>query len=226
MKLTEKPQKYWCLASTPKLMTLAEAHKIAHSLGDASKMPGKTYGLPAKECGVGGRLRNVENSVCFGCYALKGRYIMENVQTAEYIRLDSITHPLWVDAMSVQINHYCKRVPFFRWHDSGDLQSLEHLQRIVEVVKLTPSVKHWLPTREYKIVKLYRDLYGAFPSNLVVRLSGHMIDEPPPSGYGLPTSTVVSDHSETCPSRQQGNECGDCRDCWDLDVINVSYAKH
>ena len=207
-------------------MKLAEAHKIAHSLGDASKMPGKTYGLPAKECGVGGRLRNVENSVCFGCYALKGRYIMENVQTAEYIRLDSITHPLWVNAMSVQINHYCKRVPFFRWHDSGDLQSLEHLQRIVEVVKLTPSVKHWLPTREYKIVKLYRDLYGAFPSNLVVRLSGHMIDEPPPSGYGLPTSTVVSDHSETCPSRQQGNECGDCRDCWDLDVINVSYAKH
>jgi len=207
-------------------MTIAEAKAVSHTLGNASKMPGKTYGLPAKECNVGSKLRNVKDSVCNGCYALKGRYTMDNVQNAEYIRLDSITHPRWIDAMAAQINHACKGVPFFRWHDSGDIQDLDHLCKIVDVAKLTPTVQHWLPTREYKIVQLYRQLYGEFPSNLVVRLSAHMIDADPPSGYGLPTSTVVSDNTETCPSRSQDNECKDCRACWNSDVSNVSYARH
>ena len=208
------------------VISIAQAEKIAHKLGKASKMPGHTYGIPAKECNVGARLREVKDSVCFGCYALKGRYIMENVQTAEYKRLDSLEHPQWVDAMATLINHKCKAVPFFRWHDSGDLQNLEHLSKIVEVVKLTPNVKHWLPTREYKIVNLYVKLYGEFPENLVVRLSAHMVDTAPPSGYGLPTSTVVTDGLETCPSRKQDNECKECRACWDVKTRNVSYAKH
>jgi len=207
-------------------MNTTQAKAIAHTLGNASKMPGKTYGIPAKECNVGAKLRTVADSVCFGCYALKGRYIMDNVQNAEYKRLDSIVHPLWAEAMAVQINHECRTVPYFRWHDSGDLQSLEHLCKIVEVAKLTPTVSHWLPTREYKIVQLYRQLYGKFPLNLTVRLSAHMVDAAPPSGYGLPTSTVVSDGSETCPSRQQDNECKDCRACWDPSTANVAYAKH
>jgi len=210
----------------PNTLTKSQAEFICHTLGDASKMPGKTYGLPAKECNVGARLRNVKDSVCFECYALKGRYIMDNVQAAEYKRLDSIVHPQWSQAMATLINLSCKRVPYFRWHDSGDIQNLEHLCKIVEVVNLTPSIKHWLPTREYKIVQLYRDLYGEFPENLVVRLSAHMVDTSPPSGYGLPTSTVVTDSSETCPSRKQDNECKDCRACWDADTINVSYSKH
>ena len=207
-------------------MNITDAIGIAHTVGNASKMPGKTYGLPAKECNVGARLREIKDSVCFGCYALKGRYVMDNVQTAEYKRLASIVNPKWVDAMATLIEHYCKRIPYFRWHDSGDLQNLEHLCKIVEVVKLTPDVNHWLPTREYKVVQLFRQLYGEFPDNLTVRLSAHMIDTSPPSGYGLPTSTVVSDGTETCPSRTQGNECGKCRACWDLDTENVSYPKH
>jgi len=207
-------------------MNIKQAVTICHTLGNASKMPGKTYGLPAKECNVGARLRKVKDSVCEGCYALKGRYIMDNVQNAEYIRLKSILNPKWSLAIATLINHECKKVPYFRWHDSGDVQSLEHLCKIVEVANLTPTVKHWLPTREYKIIQLYRQLYGEFPSNLVVRLSAHMIDTSPPSGYGLPTSTVVSDNTETCPSRKQGNECGDCRACWNPKTSNVSYAKH
>mgnify|MGYP003141382119 CR=1 FL=1 len=207
-------------------MNATQAKAIAHTLGNASKMPGKTYGIPAKECNVGARLRKVSDSVCFGCYALKGRYVMDNVQNAEYIRLDSLQHPQWANAMATLINHECRKVPYFRWHDSGDIQDLPHLRKIVEVAQRTPTVSHWLPTREYKIVQLYRKLYGEFPDNLVVRLSAHMVDSAPPSGYGLPTSTVVSDGSETCPSRQQGNECKECRACWQPETANVSYAKH
>jgi hypothetical protein len=206
--------------------TIKWANSIAGKLGNASKMPGKTYGLPAKECGTGSKLRNVKGSVCYGCYALKGRYVMDNVQTAEYKRLASLTNPLWTDAMVTLIAKQCAAIPFFRWHDSGDIQDLEHLGKIVEVAQRTPQVNHWLPTREYKLVKFWRDAYGEFPANLTVRLSAHMVDSDAPTGYGLPTSTVVSDSTETCPSRNQDNECGDCRACWDSDTANVSYAVH
>jgi hypothetical protein len=42
---------------------------------------------------------------------------------------------------------------------------------------------------------------------------------------GLPTSSV-STTAPTCPSRLQGNQCRDCRACWDSSVAHVAYAKH
>jgi hypothetical protein len=100
------------------------------------------------------------------------------------------------------------------------------LRRIVEVCEKTPNVRHWVPTREYKVVGLYRKLYGEFPSNLVVRLSAHMVDSSPPSGYGLPTSTVTRNGGATCPAPTQGNKCLDCRACWEPTVVNVAYKYH
>ena len=43
---------------------------------------------------------------------------------------------------------------FHRWFDSGDLQSLSHLMKIIEVCEHTPHIKHWLATRE---LLLYHD---------------------------------------------------------------------
>ena len=60
-------------------MNTLEASTIVGGLGKPSKMPGKAYGLPAKECNVGSRLRDVPGSVCETCYALKGRYVFDNV---------------------------------------------------------------------------------------------------------------------------------------------------
>ena len=44
-------------------------------------------------------------------------------------RLQAIESPKWVSAMVVLVTGH----PFFRWHDSGDIQSAEHLQKIFEV---------------------------------------------------------------------------------------------
>ena len=44
-------------------------------------------------------------------------------------RLESLKHPQWVEAMVALIHGE----PWFRWHDSGDLQSPEHLKKIFEV---------------------------------------------------------------------------------------------
>jgi hypothetical protein len=202
-----------------------------------SKMPGYCYSIPAKECNVGAKLVKIAGSVCEGCYALKGFYqtYETSIDRALYARLDSLTNPLWVEAMTKLINHYCqdgeavsKRGTFFRWDAAGDVQDLPHLRKMVLVAEATPTVSHWIPTREYKIVAKYRAVYGEFPPNFTVRLSAHMVDGAAPSGYGLTTSTVVTDHTETCHATMpdQPSECGDCRACWSPDVANVSYAKH
>jgi hypothetical protein len=159
---------------------------------------------------------------------LKGRYVFPNVQAAQYRRLATITEPGWVDAMVASIERTGDR--WFRWHDSGDLQSVEHLARIAEVAERTPEVSHWIPTREYRMVREYLDANGGFPANLTVRLSAHMVDGPAPTGFGLPVSTVHTNGSypdaHVCPAPKQGGTCGDCRACWDPQTEHVSYAKH
>ena len=204
------------------ITSLKQAETIAGSLGEPSKMPGYAYGLSARDCKVGGVLRYVKGSVCSKCYAMKGHYNNASVVQAHQKRTASLHHPLWADAMAFMINFRVS--PHFRWHDSGDLQSLEHLRKIVEVCKLTPGTKHWLPTREAGIVNEYIKANGDFPENLCVRVSATMIDGPPPTDFNQ-TSTVVTENW-TCPSSQQGNACLECRMCWNREVKNVVYKKH
>ena len=191
---------------------------IGGSLSKPSKMPGWSIGLPAKECKTGGKLRDVKGSVCYDCYALKGCYVFKVVQQAQYRRLAAIKDPQWVEAMAHLINS--KRPRVFRWHDSGDVQDLEHLQKIYEVCRLTPSKRHWMPTREAWIKQHLHDK----PANLVIRLSSPMVDQGPVSSWPN-TSTVVTSGA-TCPAPKQNNECGTCRNCWNPEIKNISYGIH
>ena len=191
------------------------------------KMPCPAYSIPATLCKVGGKLRDVANSVCSKCYALKGRYLFKNVRDALARRLRALRSPLWAEAMAFLIR--AEGNQYFRWHDSGDIQNTAHLRQIVRVCELTPEVKHWLPTREYSVVSAFIEKGGTFPDNLTVRLSAHMIDGPAPEALarrlGLVTSTVVNS-GKTCPSAEQGNKCLTCRACWDKGTGNVAYGKH
>ena len=199
-------------------MKVKEALEITGSLSKPSKMPGWAYGLPAKECKTGSKLAKVKGSVCDGCYALKGCYVFKVVQDAQYKRLKAIRSPLWVGAMSLIINS--KKSKYFRWHDSGDVQDEAHLMKIFAVCKSTPTVKHWMPTREAWIKK-YLD---HCPKNLIIRLSMTMIDQAA-AGSWPHTSTVVTE-GRTCPAPDQSGQCGDCRQCWSDDVSNIAYGKH
>lgn len=223
-----------------KIETLKQAREIAGTLSNPSKMPGFGYGLPAQLCSVGSRLAKIAGSVCSKCYALRGNYQYENVKKSLRFRAESLLHPYWVDAMVYQIT-VCsekKNLLEFRWHDSGDIQSLRHLEMICEVCHLTPNIRHWLPTREVSIIRQYLRTYGNFPRNLCVRVSSPMVDDKPISGFPN-TSTVIShqkleDHFNkngtgghfVCPAPLQGNKCGDCRECWNRDRNNVAYVEH
>ena len=198
-------------------MLKKEAKKITGGLSAPSKMPGPAFNLPAQACITGSKLVKVPGSVCHGCYALKGRYRFPNVKEALQRRLAALMDPRWVDAMVVLID----KEPFFRWHDSGDLQSVQHLKNIFEVCNRTPGTQHWLPTREVKFLPLNFD---AIPKNLIIRLSGHKIDKDAASFWPW-TSTVVT-AGRTCPAPDQNNECKNCRACWARDTANIAYGKH
>jgi len=207
--------------------TIKELEAICGSLSVPSKMPGRSTSIPAKYCITGSKLVKIPGSVCHGCYALKNTYTWKPVQKAMEFRFAQLRAEGWTEAMAELITR--QSPDYFRWHDSGDLQGIWHLENIIKVCELTPNTKHWLPTREYPMVKQYLMDGGKIPTNLSIRLSAHMVDGAPPVGYGMPVSTVLTSDSETnwnCPSRHQGNVCGDCRACWDPSTRNVSYHKH
>ena len=197
-------------------MKVKEAKQITGSLTRTSKMPGLSYSLPAWECKTGSKLRQVKGSVCASCYALKGNYTRyKAIKAAQYDRLEKIKNSLWVAAMVVQV----KRQKYFRWHDAGDVQDLEHLKKIYSVCKLTPEVKHWMPTREAWI----KNHLDSKPDNLVIRFSPPMIGQ---RNDSWPNSSMVVETGASCPAPSQGGKCGTCRQCWDSNIKVVSYGKH
>ena len=197
-------------------MKVKEAKEITGSLTRTSKMPGLSYSLPAWECKTGAKLRNIPGSVCAGCYALKGNYTRyPAIKAAQYVRLEALKDQRWIAAMVAQII----RQKYFRWHDAGDVQDLQHLEKIFEVCRLTPDTKHWMPTRE----AWTKDHLASKPDNLVIRFSPPMIGQ---KNMTWPNSPMVVLKDASCPAPSQGGKCGDCRQCWDPAVQVVSYGKH
>ena len=200
-------------------MLVKEARKITDSLTRTSKMPGLSYSLPAWACQTGSKLRKVKTSPCYGCYALKGNYTRyPAIKIAQYRRLAAIKMEGWTRAMAVQI----LKQKYFRWHDAGDVQSHEHMAKIIEVCKLTPNTKHWLPTQERQYLPKPEDV----PANLIIRLSRSKVDGPAGNAWTHDSGVTTQEGERTCPAPDQGGACKDCRACWNKDIKNVSYGKH
>ena len=205
---------------------------IGGSLGNPSKMPGFSYGIPARtHCNVGGKLAEVEGSVCFGCYAdNKNNYAYSSVKTAQARRLKSLEDlETWKTSMVFLIDRECTRSNefYFRWHDSGDIQSLEHLEAIIWIAKELPHIKFWIPSKEYQL----KNKHSVLPANLILRWSHPMINAIFAPGKYQHTSSVLKadklDKAQSlCPAPQQENSCGDCRKCWDKSIIDITYKYH
>lgn len=219
-------------------MLVKQAKAIAGPLGYPSKMPGTSYGISAKKCNIGRKLAKIKGSVCFDCYALKANYFYPSVTMAHHARLRGIHRAEWTGAMVTLLNRAHKlgrgrngkfAKGWHRWHDSGDLQSVEHLTKICAVAALTPHIQHWLPTRELAIVKAYK---GIIPGNLAIRVSATMVDGAPTKSW--PLVSAVHDKQApqgyACPASKRKGElkgkCGPCRACWNPDVPVVSYPLH
>ena len=202
-------------------MLKKEATEITGGLSKPNKMPGPSINLPASQCITGAKLVDVLNSTCSGCYALKGRYRFPNVKEAMNRRLAKLHDPRWIEAMVTLVTGQ----PVFRWHDSGALQSVQHLKNIFEVCKRTAGTRHWLPTREARFLSLMDP--EVVPKNLKIVLSDHMNDQArPPSWWPYTSGVSTKPGAVTCPASKQGNKCLSCRKCWDRDTKRVIYGKH
>jgi len=122
---------------TPTL-TVKEALAICGPLSNPGKMPCHGYALPAQRCRLGSFLQQLAKAICHHCYALRGRYLFPKVRAAMERRIKSLSDPRWADAISTLIYRSGDR--YFRWHDSGDLQSIEHLRKIIQVCNFLPRV--------------------------------------------------------------------------------------
>jgi hypothetical protein len=211
-------------------MNIKQLEKKIGTLSNPSKMPSFAWGISAKKCVTGSKLAKIKGTICNKCYALKGHYVFKPVKIAHKIRLNAIYKSEWVDYMAELLTQKYKRLDksrlFHRWFDSGDIQSYEHLIKIFEVCELTPHIKYWLATREYKIIDRIKE--EDVPKNLVLRVSGIKIDGQPPKFWKW-TSTVHKNKKpigHECPAYKQGGECGSCRACWNHKVKQVSYKEH
>lgn len=221
------------------------------------KMPCAAWSIPATECRVGSRLREVAGSTCASCYARKGMYVMPHVRAAMGRRWDTLQLALrdhvaadtwvaeFVAALTRRLELRERRGRpgrddgrYFRWHDSGDLQSVGHLRLVVRVCEATPDVAHWLPTREVGIVRNFLRAGGVIPPNLAVRLSVARVGAEVPNGWAeliahprVTASGVIPRNGgsvvgmDSCAAPTQDGECRACRACWDPTKA-VAYHAH
>ena len=216
-----------------------QAHEVHGGLTQTTKMPCKSYSLPTIACKTGFKMRAIAGSICADCYAEKGNYrkYASGIEPAQHARLESINLALadpeyraaWIAAMAVSIGDD----DYFRFHDSGDIQNIEHLELYADLARAMPKCKFWLPTREYGIVSAFTAQYD-IPQNLIIRLSAMFTDKAvtvPASLKNVAGIAVSNVHSvkpigTACNAPAQNGECRECRACWNRKVAAVSYSIH
>ena len=164
---------------------------------------------------------------CQGCYATTGNYHYPNVKAPRISNQSDWQRFDWVSDMvqALQNDRY------FRWFDSGDMYTLGLAEKMLEVMRLTPWCKHWLPTRMHKFPKfaLVLKTMQALP-NVSVRFSSDSINGE--FTKGLHGSVIVADPSQTtkamtlCRAYENLGKCSGCRACWDKKVKVIAYPAH
>ena len=232
MRMTISSQKPY----TGELAT--EADRIARQeakpkLSKTSKMPGKSWSQSAWETCPGARNDDGSPvSACEFCYALTGAYQFPGTIAARKHNEADWQKNGWVRAMVKEI----KGMKYFRWFDSGDINSVVLAGKIWAVIASTPDTMHWLPTRSHKDKAIAYRLEGIRNlSNVVVRYSsdsreGERLD----STLYPNNSTIIQSKDDfipekgvaLCRSGERGGKCGSCRACWSTAVTTVAYIHH
>lgn len=164
---------------------------------------------------------------CKGCYATTGNYRYPNVKAPRLENREDWQRLEWVDDMVKALDSD----RYFRWFDSGDVYTLALAEKILEVMKRTPWVKHWLPTRMHKFPK-FRQVFTEMMSlpNVMVRFSSDSVH----GVYiqGLHGSVIVPDPATLpegvtlCRAYENAGKCSGCRACYDKSVGVIAYPAH
>lgn len=164
---------------------------------------------------------------CSGCYATTGCYNFKGTKAVRADNKAAWQEAGWVQTMTTAL----RKQRFFRWFDSGDMYSLSLARKMLEVMKATPHVKHWLPTRMHKFPKFSAIIaeMQALP-NVMVRPSSDAVDGTYTVGvHGstiLPAGMPVPAGVVACTAPDNGGKCNGCRACYSKDVPVVAYIAH
>ena len=164
---------------------------------------------------------------CKGCYATTGNYRYPNVKAPRLENREDWQRLEWVDDMVKALDSD----RYFRWFDSGDVYTLALAEKILEVMRRTPWVKHWLPTRMHKFPK-FRQVFTEMMSlpNVMVRFSSDSVHGV--YTHGLHGSVIVPDPATLpegvtlCRAYENAGKCSGCRACYDKSVGVVAYPAH
>lgn len=164
---------------------------------------------------------------CSGCYATTGNYRFPNVKAPRLHNRTDWERLEWCDDMVRALDNE----RFFRWFDSGDMYALGLAEKILEVIKRTPWVKHWLPTRMHKFPKFKRVLRDMQRlENVSVRFSSDSVTGEHVEGlHGsviVPTADSATASMTLCRAYEHGGTCNGCRACWDKSVPLIAYPAH
>jgi hypothetical protein len=196
-------------------------------LSKTSKLDGiRSWSLQALDTCPG----SIENGelvdACKGCYATTGNYRYPNVKAPRIENQEDWKRLEWVDDMVKALDSD----RYFRWLDSGDLYSLALAEKVLEVMKRTPWVKHWLPTRMYKFPK-FRRVFQEMSrlENVALRFSSDSINgEFIPGLHGSVIIPTPQDHKsgKLCEAYSNAGKCNGCRACYDKSVDLINYPAH
>jgi hypothetical protein len=219
------------------------------AFSDPAKMPCRSLSYPAGgkfTCPRGSKLMKYPGTVCYFCYGADGLYITPTVQLAQDRRMNLLRYAKrfpkrqeeWISGIVSKLSRV--RNPYFRWHETGDIQDETHFTMILEVIRRTPHINHWIPTKEQQFIYEWLDEYGEkmLPINVNIRISAGWIGERIRVRAPLTTSSVsdpesgdvVADPGYRCPAtwRHEATDgkCQRCRACWVRSAPNVDYLLH
>ena len=197
-------------------------------LSKAGKMPCRSWSLQAIDTcpasiGSDGELVDA----CKGCYATTGNYRFPNVKKPREHNREDWQRDSWVDDMVAELDND----RYFRWFDSGDMYHIKLARKMLEVMKRTPWVRHWLPTRMHKFAKFAPVIQemNNLP-NVVVRLSSDSVIGETIAGANtstiIPTPEQATAEMTVCEAYSRDGKCGPCRKCWDKDTAVIAYPAH
>ena len=209
-----------------------------------SKQNKKLGNIPAFNTLAGNRLLTLSNGTiltnivgtcgkhckkCFhDCYAV--RYIKcHHNSTVRPYAANTIVMRHDPDKLRKAIKEYCDKniVKYFRFHTSGELESLQQFFIYCKICLENPDVIFYIYTKAFDILEKYLNLGEEFPNNLVINLSEwHGNTEGLPQGILSRCNIFSYDDGESefaaslphCPAvdkkgHDTGVTCAQCRRC-------------
>ncbi len=155
-----------------------------------------------------------KSDFCVDCYAMKGNFQRFKLQ-AKFAQ--------------GTINLPSKLRDLFRWHVSGDFDSVEYIHFAIEVVRANPDTKFWAYTRSWNVAELlpHLEILRALPNMQLFASCDTTMPMPPEDwrvGY-----IVGDDRFRGMTCLEQIGKMPDCRACGYCPIKtrgNVGFQLH